>query len=438
MIVLALATGAVLSLSVEGRAFAQEAAGRKASPPRDCSLARDIALLNGKIMTMAEPAQVSAVVIRDGRIVHLGRGGEKEYTACTQVFDLQGRTAVPGLIDAHIHFVTWGYRPGHDVRLDLANSMDALLRSLHARAVALAAGEWVTAVGGWARTQLIENRLPTLAELDQAAPANPVFLWEREGLTAVTNTSGRAFFDSKGIAVNPDGTISADKTTDVAYYELAQRTTNPKRGFADAMAHIAKLGLTTVADGAVNASPGGRSPERSWHSGHVDLYSAYDPLLKLEREGKLTVRVRVNFSDNRNEPSNRPHILNYQFPLFGSDTFKTLCMGEFIAPVRTEYEAAAFEVAKRGWCHEQHTEGLADIRNFLDTWEKVNATYPIQDLHWRLAHVATMDGAALDRIKKLGAGVNVSATGWSRDVDVPYRTIVRSGVPVAGISDGPN
>ena len=86
-----------------GQAFAQKAAAANGSTDarltaaasgRDCRQAHDIALVNGKIMTMAEPAKVSAVVIRAGRIVHVGPGGEKEYTPCTKVMDLKGRTAV--------------------------------------------------------------------------------------------------------------------------------------------------------------------------------------------------------------------------------------------------------------------------------------------------------------------------------------------------------
>lgn len=414
----------------------------------ECRAAHDLALRNGKIVTMASPAIVGEVVIRDGRIVHVGPGGRADYTPCTRVIDLHGRTAVPGLIDGHIHFVTWGFRPGRDVRLDLATTLAAMSRTIVDRAQGIEPGDWITAVGGWSRSQFSESRLPTRGELDAAAPANPLFLWERDGQPAVVNSRAEPFFAAKGIAVAADGTIAAaGGAAAIAYSLLAHTQTDPARGTVEALAHLATLGVTTVSDMSVNAAPeGNRPPEKSWHSGHVDVYTAYDPVLALARADRLTARVRINFLDTADGPPHDAERLKYQFPQFGSDMIKTLCMGEFITPEAAKYPGAALAVARRpGWCHEQHVMGLAEIDKFIGYWEGVNAQVPLAGRHWRWAHVFGIDDEALGRLHALDAGVNIATmlyatgnalTGPSREIR--YRSILASGVPVGGVSDGPN
>lgn len=413
----------------------------------DCNHARDIALVNGNIVTMGVPAQVSAVVIRDGRIVHLGPRGESQYTPCTKVFDLKGRTAVPGLIDGHIHFMSWGNRPGHDLRLDLATSVRDIQDLVRNRAADTAPGEWITATGGWTTDQLAEKRVPTLAELDAAAPRNPVFVLTPDTLAA-TNSAGKAFLSAKGVTVGEDGSIpKADNQSKLAYFYLVQMETpaSQKRAIQEVMAELARLGVTTVSD--MGWGGGNGTPAQAWPSGTLDVYSSYDPLLELWREGKLTTRVRLNFNETNGQPPQLADRLKYLFPAFGDDMLKTLCMAEFITPGRVlptpDYEEAARAVAKRGWCHEQHTPDVATARHFIDIWEKVNAQYPIGALHWRLAHVHELEATDLERLKALGAGVNVAPAAWLTWPGVSsrgpsYRTIVHSGIHVGAMSDGPN
>ena len=63
-------------------------------------------------------------------------------------------------------------------------------------------------MGGWVPAQFAENRLPTLAELDAAAPSNPVLVFQTFVGPSVTNTAGRNFFAGKGVAVDPAGNIA--------------------------------------------------------------------------------------------------------------------------------------------------------------------------------------------------------------------------------------
>ena len=140
-----------------------------------CEGSRDLRLVNGKIHTLdASNSIVSSVTIQNGKIASVGNDGDPSGGPCMQVVNLGGRTAVPGLVDNHNHFLLLGLRPGHDTRLETASSMADVQAAIRARVKTVRPGDWITAMGGWTPAQFTENRLPTLDELNAAAPSNPV------------------------------------------------------------------------------------------------------------------------------------------------------------------------------------------------------------------------------------------------------------------------
>src|SRR5260221_1752497 len=86
-----------------------------------CAGARDLTLINGKIHTLdARNSIVSSVTIQNGKFAAVGREARFDDSRCMRTIDLRGRTAVPGLVDNHNHFLVLGLRPGHDTRLETA------------------------------------------------------------------------------------------------------------------------------------------------------------------------------------------------------------------------------------------------------------------------------------------------------------------------------
>src|SRR5205085_784119 len=138
----------------------------------------DVNLVNGRFLTMdARNSVASAIAIRDGRIARVGHAGE--LGPCGRTINLKGATVIPGLIDTHVHFLRCGQNPGHEVRIiETAATIAELQQMVSARIKELAvpAGEFITCIGGWNTNGLAEKRLPTVAELDAAAPNNPVYL----------------------------------------------------------------------------------------------------------------------------------------------------------------------------------------------------------------------------------------------------------------------
>ena len=91
-------------------------------------------LVNGKIHTLdANNSIVSSVTIQNGKIASVGHDGDSSGGPCMQVINLGGRTAIPGLVDNHNHFLLLGLRPGHDTRLETAASIADVQAAIRAR-----------------------------------------------------------------------------------------------------------------------------------------------------------------------------------------------------------------------------------------------------------------------------------------------------------------
>ena len=92
------------------------------------------------------------------------------------------RQGASGGVDNHDHIVLVGNRPGYCTPPENASSIADVQETVAARAKAIPRGAWVTTIGGFHRNQLFPRgqnpRLPTLAELDMAAPDHPVYISE--------------------------------------------------------------------------------------------------------------------------------------------------------------------------------------------------------------------------------------------------------------------
>lgn len=145
----------------------------------------DVIFHAGTVITVdARNSLESAVAIRGDRIVAVG--GEnllKRYSAST-VIDLKGRTLMPGFMDTHWH--TQGVtRRGFDAR-DL-RSIAEIKDNIRKKAAEFGPGSWIIGYA-WDESLLAERRLITLAELDEAAPNNPVFMVRDGGHSGVGNS----------------------------------------------------------------------------------------------------------------------------------------------------------------------------------------------------------------------------------------------------------
>src|ERR1700704_1383877 len=140
----------------------------------------DTILTNGKIITVDNRFTIAqAVAVRGERIVAVGTNQDITRRAGpgTKRIDLGGKAVIPGLIDAHAHIMRGAETWTTEARFDDVESRKRALDIVRAKATTLGPGQWVYNLGGWSYDQFTDNPTPlTKAELDQAAPNNPVYV----------------------------------------------------------------------------------------------------------------------------------------------------------------------------------------------------------------------------------------------------------------------
>ena len=144
-------------------------------------------LVSGKVFSADGRGTVAEAVAVDGaRIVAVGTTRElrARYSAARTV-NLRGRLVTPGFNDAHIHFLNGGLSL---LRVDLngAKTLEEAKRRVAARVRESRPGEWVLG-RGWDHT-LWGGEWPSRKDLDEVAPANPVFLQRVDGHVSWANT----------------------------------------------------------------------------------------------------------------------------------------------------------------------------------------------------------------------------------------------------------
>jgi predicted amidohydrolase YtcJ len=446
-----LAGGAAAAVLVIAAGVTRPGAQSPAADP--CAGAGDLRLVNGKIATMdRRNTIVSEVTIQNGRFQAVGKAAGK-LSSCTRVIDLHGRTAVPGLIDNHNHIVLLGIRPGFDTRLETAASIADVQALIKARAKSVPAGGFITAMGGWNQAQFAEKRLPTLAELDAAAPDHPVLVYQSFTGPAATNTRGRTFLASKGVAVGDTGGIAVNAPSLAALNALraVQTLDDRKRGTLDAMAYAASVGVTTNVDMGAFIPPGLPDMQESFAADTLataDPFRMYDAFAALHRADQMSVRLRIFFLTMDTKPDNpmlKQRLLN-TFDGFGDDMMRLSGVGEFAtawplfgqAPPPTNYVSALQLIARQGWPFQQHSLSQAEDKLTIEAFEAVNRTTPIANLRWSIAHVPRIDAPTVARFKAIGAGIAVHPYTYlagAPGAGPPLRTIVDSGIHVGAGSD---
>ena len=391
----------------------------------------DTILFNGRIATL-DPAkpQASAVAIADGLIAAVGDDREvlQRREAGTAVIDLRGRTVIPGLNDSHLHLIRGGLNYNLELRWDGVPSLADALRMLRDQARVTPAPQWVRVVGGWSEFQFAERRMPSLAEINAAAPDTPVFilhLYARAMLNAAALRAvgyGKETPDPPGSEIvrdahgNPTGLLIAKPNATILYATLAKGPKLPleyqKNSTRHFMRELNRLGVT----GAIDAGGGFQN--------YPEDYAVID---QLHRENALTVRIAYNLF------TQRPlHELADFTTWTGSATYGT---GDAMyrlngAGEMLVYTAADFEdfleprpemppnmetdlypiirlLAEKRWPFRLHATYDQTIERALNVYERVNREVPFDGLHWFIDHAETISPRNIERIKALGGGIAI-------------------------------
>jgi predicted amidohydrolase YtcJ len=245
----------------------------------------DIVLLNGSVITVDPQETIAqAVAVKDGKIVLVGSSAEAQAHVGekTEVIDLAGRTATPGLIDTHVHFS----EPADTLDLGDARSMADVISKVRAWVAKLPQGEWVRG-GGWDEGKLLEKRYITAADLDKAAPNNPVYLTHTTGHYGVANSLALKLSNvTKDTPDPPGGTIDRDRSGMPTGVMKERATSLIARGGGGRGANTMRADVLRIIEGF----------NREGMTGAKDLnvsQAKFDLYKQLLAEGKLNVRVAV-------------------------------------------------------------------------------------------------------------------------------------------------
>jgi len=179
---------------------------------RAASPAPDLILAHGTVLSVdAHDSIGQAIAIRDGKVLKVGSDAAVLALAGphTQLIDLHGRTATPGLIDAHAHVAAGGLGEVISLQLGDAGSVAEIVRRVRERAAQLKPGEWIQGEG-WDEGKLAERRYVLARDLDAAAPDNPVWLQHTTGHYGVANSYALRLGKVAGSQDPPAGTIDRD------------------------------------------------------------------------------------------------------------------------------------------------------------------------------------------------------------------------------------
>ena len=429
-------------------------------------------LLNGRIATQDDRLSFAqAVAIQDGRFAAVGSNEQimALRAAKTEVIDLGGKTVIPGLNDSHMHPIRGGLNYNMELRWDGVPSLADALRMLKDQAVRTPPPQWVRVVGGWTEFQFAERRMPTLEEINRAAPETPVFvlhLYDRAflngaALRAVGYTKdtpapigGEIQRDKQG---NPTGLLIARPNASILYSTLAK---GPKLSLEDQlnstrhfMRELNRFGVTS----AIDAGGGFQN--------YPDDYAVID---ELHKRGEMTLRLAYNLFTQKpkEELADFRQWTQLTKPGAGDNFYRMNGAGEmlvysaadfedFLEPrpdmppvMESELKAVIRHLVENRWPFRLHATYDETITRALDVYEEIDREIPFAGLHWFFDHCETISDRNIERVKALGGGIAIQhrmAFQGEYFVDrygakqaqrtPPIRRMLELGVPVGAGTD---
>ncbi len=437
----------------------------------------DAVIWNGRIATLdAEDSFVSALAVKAGRIVALGADSAMEGMIGddTELVDLDGRTAIPGIVDSHCHPDSYAARIKRWRNLEPSQiaSRDALLSLIDQDTKDSAPERWFV---GYRFNENESGGYPTIAELDRAGNGRPVFLLRTDGHLALTNSAG---FKACGVGADepdpPFGRFDRDPKTG-AFTGLLRET-------------AAQRLLAHVHDGDTEAdvADGLEAVFQEWcQYGVTTVYNSLTPRKSLRayqqlyRQRRLKMRVGV-IASGREEGLIDQLIEAGVQSGFGDDLLRLIAV-EWCPDCSTSGRTAAYydpyvgtkilgepddnrgmllydaEDLKRMATaahvagHLVCIEGVGDrgIDFALDAIEAALEAKPSYDHRMRVEHCCYVTPPILERLERTGV-VDSSATGFmyelgdayiaNRGADAmrhmwPHRALIDAGIPAPGHSD---
>lgn len=447
----------------------------------------DLVLRNGTVVSVdSRKSQYQGLAIKQGKVLALGSDEEiAQYVgANTQIIELGGRTAIPGLIEGHGHFLSLG-RAQQILDLTQARGFSDIVNQVAVAADSAKPGQWIFG-RGWHQDKWqpedfssVEG-VPTNSPINRVAPDNPVYLVHASGHAAFANDAALRAAEISATTDDPaGGTIVRDaqgRATGLLR-ENAQKLV--ERSIAEYMAlqtpaqrqqnlreQVELAGQLALAHGITSFHDAGTT------------FDEIDFLHDLEKANRLPIRLYVMVrSDSNDELAQR--LGDYYMPFQDNDflTVRSIkrqidgALGAHGAWLLNPYEdlpdnsglvlesvadiEASAEIAlANGFQVNTHAIGTRANRETLDLYERIwqNSEQPGANLRWRIEHAQHIHPEDIPRFAELGViaaiqGVHCTSDGpWistrlgaarTELTSYRWRDLLDAGVKINNGTDAP-
>ncbi|MCA0991482.1 amidohydrolase [Pseudalkalibacillus hwajinpoensis] len=428
----------------------------------------DIIFFNGEVVTVDEAFSIKkAVAIKGNRILATCTNEEvaQFQGKHTQLIDLQGRSLLPGFIDAHAHLELFGTNY-LDVNCKEVSGIDDIIKKLSNRVPLTSKGEWIR---GWGYNQNALGRHLTRWDLDQVSTEHPIIVVRTCGHLSCVNSKA---LEMAGITHNtpdPSGGKYGRENGELTgvllesahmnfFLQAMHSEEQIQTGLKIASEHFLKHGITSVHDAGGYGPSHIRSLQKAVSSKAIQqrVYTLYG---SLHESGKMVEKglasgIVTGLGDEWFKIGPAKVFID------GSSSGPTAKTREpyssnpddsgILYLQQDELDQSLIESHRKGWQITAHAIGDQAVEMMLRTIERGLADTPINHHRHRIEHAAMTPSDLLERMGSLkvipipnpaflyefGDGY-VQDYGDRTQIMFPLKDFVENNIPFAIGSDSP-
>ena len=460
---------AVVLLSSTLAAVPLQTSAAQSSGPPAAQIPAELIVTNARVYTADETRPLAqAFAVRDGKIVFVGSAAEAEALkgASTRTIDAEGKTVIPGIVDAHGHFGGLAQKL-RSVDLVGTRSYDEVIARVVERAKTLPKGTWIQG-RGWDQNAWGDTRFPTHEKLSAAAPDNPVYLTRVDGHAGLVNSAamraaglttaskdpsgGKIIRDASGA---PTGVLIDRAQGMVGDKVPAASAADTRAALKDAINVMHRWGLVGMHDAGASR-------------GLIDMYE------EMAKAGELNLRLYVMISDDSSaiqhyfDVGPRSALYGGQLWVRAIKLYADGAMGSRGAALLEPYsddpnnsglllsapahiQDVAERALKQGFQVNTHAIGDRGNRVVLDAYEAALKKNPTADHRFRVEHAQILNYDDIPRFAQLGVIPSMQASHQTSDMywigkrlgptrllgAYAWRSLLNSGVVIPNGSDFP-
>lgn len=372
----------------------------------------------------------TTMIVKDGKIRHVGGDDLAEMHPDEHLIDLEGKTVLPGLIDAHGHVMGLGFQ---ELQVNLAGieTLEATLDTIKNYAEANPDLEWIQG-RGWNQTLWPENEFPTAADIDKVVDDRPVWLSRVDGHAGWGNTKAMEMAsiskdtpDPRGGKIIRDGAGKATGVfVDAAESYINEIVPDPtevenEMALEKALEQMARMGITSAHDAGIGVN--------TWN-----LYKDFAD------QGKMTTRIYAMIGgtgDTFDELSKEGPVISYADDLLSLRSVKISADGALgsrgaaminsysddpgnhglLFYEQDELNEMVLKTASNGFQTNIHAIGDKANRVVLNAFEHVRDELLDQDLRHRVEHAQIVSLDDIPRFKELNIIASMQPTHATSD-----------------------